>query len=79
MRGLHDLAALRAKQTFKDLPGQRGSLGVFFTGGRITVGDPVDVHVREYPEVPERIYDAWRGSSRGSQWDASWATRRYSS
>ena len=48
------------QQTFKDLPGQRGSLGVFFTGGRITVGDPVDVHVREYPEVPERIYDlAW--------------------
>jgi alkylated DNA nucleotide flippase Atl1 len=48
-------------ETFKHLPGQRGSLGVFLTGGAIAVGDAVDVQVGLYPEVPERIYDrlAW--------------------
>lgn len=48
-------------ETFKDLPGQRGSLGVFLTGGEISMGDPVAVQPAVYPEVPERIYDrlAW--------------------
>jgi alkylated DNA nucleotide flippase Atl1 len=48
-------------ETFKNLPGQRGSLGVFLTGGEIAVGDAVAVSAGLYPEVPERIYDrlAW--------------------
>lgn len=48
-------------ETFKKLPGQRGSLGVFVTGGAITVGDSVVVRPAEYPHVPDGIYDrlAW--------------------
>lgn len=48
-------------ETFKKLPGQRGSLGVFVTGGTMAVGDPVVVRPAEYPHVPEGIYDrlAW--------------------
>lgn len=47
--------------TFKHLPGQRGSLGVFITGGTIAIGDSVEVQVGVYPEIPEQIYDrlAW--------------------
>lgn len=48
-------------ETFKKLPGQRGSLGVFVTGGSISVGDGVVVRASEYPHVPDGIYDrlAW--------------------
>ena len=48
-------------EIFKQLPGQRGSLGVFLTGGEISVGDAVSVQSAMYPHVPERIYDrlAW--------------------
>ena len=48
-------------ETFKSLPGQRGSLGVFVTGGAMNVGDAVEVRVAEYPHVPDGIYDrlAW--------------------
>ncbi len=48
-------------EKFKELPGQRGSLGVFLTGGEISVGDRVSVDRARYPEVPERIYErlAW--------------------
>lgn len=48
-------------ETFKKLPGQRGSLGVFVTGGVMTVGDGVVVRTSEYPHVPDGIYDrlAW--------------------
>jgi MOSC domain-containing protein YiiM len=44
-------------ETFKELPGQRGSLGVFLTGGEIAVGDAVSVQSAVYPNVPERVYD----------------------
>ena len=48
-------------ETFKKLPGQRGSLGVFVTGGAMNVGDEVAVRASEYPPVPDGIYDrfAW--------------------
>jgi alkylated DNA nucleotide flippase Atl1 len=48
-------------EVFKDLPGQRGSLGVFLTGGEISLGDAVAVTPTVFPEVPERIYErlAW--------------------
>jgi alkylated DNA nucleotide flippase Atl1 len=55
------LARYVPSETFKDLPGQRGSLGVFLTSGEISVGDAVAVRLGVYPEVPERIYErlAW--------------------
>ncbi|XAY03977.1 hypothetical protein DSM112329_00803 [Paraconexibacter sp. AEG42_29] len=48
-------------ETFKKLPGQRGSLGVFVTGGAMNVGDGVVVRASGYPQVPDGIYDrlAW--------------------
>jgi alkylated DNA nucleotide flippase Atl1 len=48
-------------ETLKRLPGQRGSLGVFVTGGAMNVGDEVAVRASEYPHVPDGIYDrlAW--------------------
>jgi alkylated DNA nucleotide flippase Atl1 len=48
-------------ETFKELPGQRGSLGVFVTGGAIAVGDAIVVRPGLYPVVPDGIYDrlAW--------------------
>ncbi len=48
-------------ETFRELPGQRGSLGVFLTGGEISLGDAVSVQPTAYPNVPERIYErlAW--------------------
>jgi alkylated DNA nucleotide flippase Atl1 len=48
-------------EAFRNLPGQRGSLGVFLTGGEISVGDRVAVRAAVYPEVPEAIYErlAW--------------------
>jgi alkylated DNA nucleotide flippase Atl1 len=48
-------------ETFKQLVGRRGSLGVFLEGGTVAVGQSVRVADERYPEVPERIFDrlAW--------------------
>ncbi len=49
------------RETFRRLPGRRGVLGVFLTGGELAVGSPVAVEAAGYPEVPEVIADraAW--------------------
>lgn len=49
------------QETFRDLPGRRGSLGVFLSGGPLNVGDEIGVEPVRYPEVPDGIYDrlAW--------------------
>lgn len=46
---------------FRELPGERGSLGVFLEGGVISVADDVVVQRERFVEVPEGIYDrlAW--------------------
>lgn len=46
---------------FPDLPGRRGWLGVFLTGGRMAVGDAITVTQGLYEAVPDAIYDrlAW--------------------
>lgn len=48
-------------ETYRHLPGRRGSLAVFIRGGSVSVGDPISPTDERYPEVPERIYDrfAW--------------------
>jgi alkylated DNA nucleotide flippase Atl1 len=47
--------------TFRNLPGRRGSLGVFLRGGRLAPGDPIVASEPTYPEVPDAIYErvAW--------------------
>ena len=50
------------QDVFRDLPGRRGSLGVFVRGGEIALGDPVAASAEpRYPEVPDRVYErlAW--------------------
>ena len=47
---------------FRQLPGRRGSLGVFVRGGVIALNDPVVASAEPcYPEVPDRVYErlAW--------------------
>jgi alkylated DNA nucleotide flippase Atl1 len=48
-------------EVFKALPGRRGYLGVFLSGGKVSVGDRVQPETDQYPPIPERIYDrfAW--------------------
>ena len=50
-----------APDVFRSLPGRRGSLGVFVSGGTIALGDPVLAEPERYPVVPERVYErlAW--------------------
>lgn len=49
------------RETFRRLPGRRGSLGVILEGGEFAVGDAVAVERDEYPVVPDMIGDraAW--------------------
>lgn len=46
---------------FRGLPRRRGSLGVFLSGGPVSLGDPIAVEATRFPEVPEGIYErfAW--------------------
>jgi alkylated DNA nucleotide flippase Atl1 len=49
------------RDTFRRLPGRRGSLGVILKGGEISLGDAVAVDRARYPTVPDAIGDraAW--------------------
>jgi MOSC domain-containing protein YiiM/alkylated DNA nucleotide flippase Atl1 len=49
------------RETFRRLPGRRGSLGVILEGGEVAIGDTVTVEQGAYPVVPDAIGDraAW--------------------
>jgi alkylated DNA nucleotide flippase Atl1 len=49
------------RDTFRNLAGRRGALGVFLSGGAVRLGDEVTVTRRAYPSVPDAIGErvAW--------------------
>lgn len=49
------------RETFRHLPGRRGSLGVLLRGGALALGDRVLASAPAYPEVPDAVYErvAW--------------------
>ncbi len=45
------------RETYRQLPGRRGSLGVILRGGEIRLGDAVSIGADRWPTIPERIGD----------------------